>query len=687
MRPGASVTALTVLLAAPVLVSAQEGPSIFTAVNDMDRIVTVGAAQTGRLTTSDLLLTGGRRVQVWSVAAQPGSELQVDMRSSDFDTYLYVVGPGLGSGIEDDDGGDGLNSRVCFSVTEPQGYRIVAAALGSDVGGFTLSVAETVGGCGSSSGGAIEVDLASLPTEGRVLSVGDRATGRLTGGDPVSFGSPVQAWAVHGTAGQPFSVDLLSDAFDAYLTVLGPGLDDWMSDDDGAGGCNSRVTLAFPETGTYRVIASTLGSGAGEFTLVASEQPGPESPESCVPSSNTDMEQGAFEDVPVSGELEVEGDVLGTMRDGDVFVGNRAVQGWTLTAGAGDRLALDLVSEDFDAYLSFTGPGFPSVLTDDDGGEGLDSRLCVHLPEDGTYRIFAGPLSGASIGSGYRLSARSQDVEDFCDSFEMSPAMLGMAIAELPTDGRTLQLESEVESSLVYGEVTHPESGQSVQPWSLRVPGGRSVTVDVVSYAFDPVLYIAGAGLGDVLYNDDGDGPGCQSRITFELDEDGLVTLLPGALYDGGSGPFLLRASTDPGELEDGGCVSSSASQAASSDALEGLSGLAEGELEIGMEVEGVLTASAEVLPDGSWGQVWTFEGSAGDRLAIGLSSDDFDAYLYLAGPGLDAPLVDDDGGGGLDSRLEVTLPESGRYRIVASALSEGEGGAYRLYVVRRFER
>jgi serine protease Do len=123
----------------------------------------------------------------------------------------------------------------------------------------------------------------------------------------------------------------------------------------------------------------------------------------------------------------------------------------------------------------------------------------------------------------------------------------------------------------------------------------------------------------------------------------------------------------------------------ASAGALTGLSALPEGELEVGMEVDGVLGESNEVLPNGSWGQVWTFTGRAGERLAIGLSSDDFDPMVYLDGPGLDGALVDDDGGGGLNSRLEVTLPESGVYRVVASALSAGEGGAYRLSVVRRF--
>jgi serine protease Do len=80
---------------------------------------------------------------------------------------------------------------------------------------------------------------------------------------------------------------------------------------------------------------------------------------------------------------------------------------------------------------------------------------------------------------------------------------------------------------------------------------------------------------------------------------------------------------------------------------------------------------------------VWGFSGVAGQEVVIDLISDDFDSYLYLAGPGLSEPLSDDDGGGNLHSRLTLSVPESGEYRIIVSSLSGGEG-AYSLSVSRQ---
>jgi hypothetical protein len=43
-------------------------------------------------------------------------------------------------------------------------------------------------------------------------------------------------------------------------------------------------------------------------------------------------------------------------------------------------------------------------------------------------------------------------------------------------------------------------------------------------------------------------------------------------------------------------------------------------------------------------------------------------------------PMQDDDGGEGLNSLISATLPGTGTYRIIASALSDG-AGAYSLSV------
>ena len=77
-----------------------------------------------------------------------------------------------------------------------------------------------------------------------------------------------QMWAVKGTSGQTITVDLESDDFDAYIFVMGPGIDRSLQDNDSGGNCNARLTMTFPQTGEYEIIVNTDGKYAtGAFTL------------------------------------------------------------------------------------------------------------------------------------------------------------------------------------------------------------------------------------------------------------------------------------------------------------------------------------------------------------------------------------------------------------------------------------
>ena len=687
--------ALTILLGMVVFPEpglAQTGTSLFSVLETGDRLIGVGEESRGDLTDADLLSAGGRRVQVWVLDAPPGEEIQVDLRSSDFDPFLYVVGPGLAEGLRDDDGGNRLNARLCFATEDDTGYRVVASSLNAGMGSFTLSVSsvDTPGTCGEASTTSEVTDLDLLPTAGRVLAVGDEVTGALTEDDAQFYGSPVQAWAVQGVAGAPFSVDLISGDFDAYLTVLGPGLDEGLVDDDGAGRCDSRLTFEFPESGEYRLVLSVMGSGTGSFTLIASETPGPASTESCIPTSTIveEYEEGSLEDVAIVGTLPMGGFMNGAMSDDDGLFRYRPLQGWMLEGRAGARVAVTLIANDFDPYLFFDGPGFSEPLSDDDGAGGLNSRICVELPETGTYRVFAGAYGTAEAGATYRLEAADEGVEDDCGTFTISPDAVADALMSLDPEGRTIGLDELQEGVLTDRDPRHPVAGVRIQPWRLLGPAEAYVVVDVVSDAFDAVLYASGEGLDEVLYVDDY-AEGCNSRLELVLPPSGELMLFPGALYEAGEGPYLLRVSIDPPPLEVGGCggpVSGSGGSVADPQDLSGLSGSV-GDLPRGVEVEGAIGPGDDVLGTGAFGQGWGFEGRAGEDVAFELISDVFDALLYLMGPGLSSPLVDDDGAGNRNSRIEVTLPEDGLYTLVVSTLYVGSEGDFRLRAFRRVVR
>lgn len=686
---GAAVISAAILLL-PAPAEAQEEVSIYALLSPRGGILTPGEPVEGALTAADPISESGRRVQVWVLHLEAGDEVQVDLEARDFDAYLQVVGPGLGQGLTDDDGGDGLDARLCFQAAQAGEYRVVAGALGGEAGGFSLAVRPNAGGlCGAATGSVEVSDLTLLPVEGRTLVAGEPVAGSLGDGDPAFYGSPVQAWIVPGRAGEPFSVDLVSEAFDAYLTVLGPGLDDWLTDDDGAGRCDARVSLTFPQDGEYRVVVGTIGAGTGAFTLLPAREAGPVSPEPCVPvyaEGEQAGDTGSLDDVAMEGSVAIPGRVTGSFRGGEARFRGRPLQGWTLDGSADQRVAVTLTSDDFDAYLFFRGPGFAEPVTDDDSAGGLNARLCVELPEDGSYGVYAGPLSDASSGDRYELEVLvGTDADALCQAtFQVAPARVADALSRLDPGGRVVEVDGEAGGALGADADTEPEGGQPIQPWLLRGTPGTTVWADVVSDAFDATVRAVWPGIAEPLFNDDF-GEGCNSRVEITLPASGEVILLPGAYTPGSTGSFLLRVSTDPGPLEVGGCGAGGGSAAGAVDAgvLEGVTPSAGNTLEVGLDILAFLDEGGDITVDGKPAQAWSFQGRAGDDMVFEVLSDDFDPVLWVGGPGMGSVLFDDDSAGSLDPRIEVTLTASGRFTVVVGALGDGTG-SFRIRVLRR---
>lgn len=103
-------------------------------------------------------------------------------------------------------------------------------------------------------------------------------------------------------------------------------------------------------------------------------------------------------------------------------------------------------------------------------------------------------------------------------------------------------------------------------------------------------------------------------------------------------------------------------------------------ELALNSNVQGELDSNSEVLPaDNSYFNAYTFEGRTGQQVVIAMNSSDLNPYLILLAPNGTALAQDDDGGGGKNSRLSVTLPNDGTYTILANSYDPGEMGAYNL--------
>ena len=160
----------------------------------------------------------------------------------------------------------------------------------------------------------------------------------------------------------------------------------------------------------------------------------------------------------------------------------------------------------------------------------------------------------------------------------------------------------------------------------------------------------------------------------------GEVTLLPSGFGESSRGNFLLRVSTNPPPMETSEGPSGSSGTMTDASEIEGI-GLPVGDLPLGAEVTSLLGEGDDVISRG-YAQAFTFEGRAGQEVAFEVVAD-FDTYMYLAGPGLGGVMSDDDSAGSLNARIQLTLPESGTYTVIASALSEGTVGDFRVRSLR----
>ncbi|MFL6210874.1 MAG: pre-peptidase C-terminal domain-containing protein, partial [Pyrinomonadaceae bacterium] len=102
-------------------------------------------------------------------------------------------------------------------------------------------------------------------------------------------------------------------------------------------------------------------------------------------------------------------------------------------------------------------------------------------------------------------------------------------------------------------------------------------------------------------------------------------------------------------------------------------------------QIVGALAASDCRLPaDGSFIDVYTFNGAAGQQIAIFMSSTDFDAFLFLLSPTGTDIADDDNSGGGTNARIPgvsgfFTLPVTGTYTIYANSALPNQTGNYML--------
>ena len=235
-----------------------------------------------------------------------------------------------------------------------------------------------------------------------------------------------------------------------------------------------------------------------------------------------------------------------------------------------------------------------------------------------------------------------------------------------PQGGTVLTAGRPVRGQLARGDETL-QSGEYTDEFTFTARRGQTYELTLASSAFDPYLLVRGPG---GLSEDNDDDPGARgsrdSRIRFTAPADGVVEVSATSYEPGETGAYTLTLG--------GAAARPATSAAAASDRA----------IRVGQTLDGRLAPGDRQLDSGEYINSYVLQGRRGQTLDLRLTSTAFDPYLGISGPGDfsafndDDPAVDD----GRNSRLVVTLPADGAYRITATSYASGEQGAYRLAVL-----
>ncbi|HEX8294193.1 MAG TPA: pre-peptidase C-terminal domain-containing protein, partial [Pyrinomonadaceae bacterium] len=329
---------------------------------------------------------------------------------------------------------------------------------------------------------------------------------------------------------------------------------------------------------------------------------------------------------------------------------------YSFSAVAGQQVSFTLTSADFDAYL-FVGydDGQDVVILgeDDNGGGGSNARVpsgsgLATLPYTGIYYVFPNAFEPTDTFGDYTLTLSTAG-----GTCPASPAAVGFGT---------------VNGSLGAGDCRFVDD-TFYDTFTFNGTAGQQVSLSLSSAGFDAAVYLLDDTRNILGANDNGGG-GTNARLPATS---GFVTLPYTGTY------YIVAGQVPPDNPGTPPPTGSYTLTVASGGTCPSTP------IAVGQTVGGGALAAGDcMLPDETFYDLYTFEGTAGQQVSISMSSTAFDTFLYLAGTNGQIFAADDDGGGGSNSRIPAgsgvfTLPATGTYHILANSFSAGATGAYTL--------
>ncbi len=514
-----------------------------------------------------------------------------------------------------------------------------------------------------------------------------------------------------GSVGEAVVIDLVSEAFDAYVELYldGEFID---ADDDGGENLNSRLTIVLPLTGTYTIrIYDLSGVSTGEYQLSLATSTqfelagtiGPGTFEGQLPAAAIhyyQFEISSLAQVVLAAES-FDFDTMIALYSG---VGLAAVSEENFinfsddfngtTNSEIDQLLLEGSYVLGVQAFSPEGAGLYTLtleqveLGDDEDSEGpvriaLDESASgvVGVAGDTDDFVFTGSAGDAVVidlvSEAFDPYVELYHGDEFIDAnddggdglnsqltvvlplsgiytirvYDLSGESTGSYQLSLKTSGE-FELVASIEPGL-YGSTLSPAT---IQFYQFELDSQAEVTIIAESDHFDTIIALfAGADLADATdennleMNDDWDGTNSQIGLVLPA---GTYLIGVGAFSPEGSGDYSLTLDQMKFDADE------------DTDGVQPIF--------VGDVVEGAIYPEADF-------DEWVFDAKAGDVIDIVLQSSDVDSFLELY---QDDELLaaDDDGYGNLDSQIaDYIVPTTGEYVIRVRDLGNSATGSYTL--------